>query len=342
MVKIKSILVTGGAGYIGSHTVVELLNQGYSVIIVDNFQNSNPLVLDRIKKITGKEPILLNKDLLIKSNIERIFKTYDISAVLHFAGLKSVSESVEAPISYYYSNLLSMLNLIEVMDKYKVYSLIFSSSATVYDSNNLMPVDEQASLNTSNPYGRTKLFTEKILEDLIDSNTKWKISILRYFNPIGAHSSGYIGENPTGIPNNLLPFILNVAVGRLKELKVFGNDYNTVDGTGMRDYIHVTDLAKGHIAALEKQETGLEYFNMGTGRGYTVLELLKAFESISKISIPYRIVNRRPGDVGISYANVEFTKKKLGWKAEKDIYQMCEDAWRWQKLNPYGYENNKK
>ena len=338
LLKIKNILVTGGAGYIGSHTVVELLNKDYNVIIFDNFQNSNPVVIDRIKKITNKSPMLYHGDLLIKSDIENIFKKYKINAVLHFAGLKSVKESVGNPLQYYTENFMTVLNLLKAMNEFNVYNLIFSSSATVYDSKNRMPVNEGDRLETNNPYGRTKLYTEKILEDLVASDKKWSISILRYFNPIGAHPSGYIGEDPTGIPNNLFPYLLNVAIGKVKELKVYGNDYDTPDGTGLRDYIHVTDLARGHIAALEQLHGGIDYFNMGTGSGYTVLEVINAFEKVSNIKIPFQIVNRREGDIGISYASVSYTREKLKWVAEKDIYEMCRDSWNWQTKNPNGYQ----
>lgn len=338
LINIRNILVTGGAGYIGSHTVVELLNRNYEVFIIDNFQNSNPIVLDRIKKITGKTPKLFLVDLLNKTETERVFKENKIEAVIHFAGLKSVKESVNNPLDYYSSNISTVLNLLEIMEKYQIYNFIFSSSATVYDPTNKMPVSEENRLNASNPYGRTKLFTEKILKDISASNVSWSISVLRYFNPIGAHPSGLIGEDPNGIPNNLLPYLLSVAVGRLKKLYVYGDDYNTIDGTGLRDYIHVTDLALGHIAALNNLSKGIEFYNMGTGKGYTVLEVIKAFEKVSLKKIPIEIVNRREGDVGSSYADVSYSRHKLHWSAEKDIIEMCEDAWNWQKKNPEGYK----
>lgn len=333
----KKVLVTGGAGYIGSHTVVELLDAGYEVVIVDNFSNSHVEVINRIQMITGKYPTLYQLDLLEKQLLRDVFLEHEIDGVIHFAGLKAVGESVKLPLMYYKENILSTINLCELMTEFNVKKLIFSSSATVYDSANKMPVNEKANLNASNPYGRTKLFIEDILRDLYISDAEWKITLLRYFNPVGAHKSGLIGESPNGIPNNLMPYITNVASGKLDKLQVFGSDYNTPDGTGVRDFIHVVDLAIGHLRAYEKKNTpGVSTFNMGTGQGHSVLEIIEAFEKATGINIPYEIVDRRPGDIPVSFADVSKAKHELNWKAERDVIEMCYDAWNWQEKNPDG------
>lgn len=334
-----AILVTGGAGYIGSHTVIELLNEGNEVIIVDNFYNSQPEVLNRIKELSGKEFKFYEADLLNATALEKIFMENKIESVIHFAGYKAVGESVEKPISYYHNNITSTLILLEMMAKYNVKKIVFSSSATVYGLNNISPLGENLPLSTTNPYGTTKLFIEQILRDLWNSDKEWSIAILRYFNPIGAHSSGRIGENPNGLPNNLMPFITQVAVGKREKLSIFGSDYDTHDGTGVRDYIHVVDLAKGHIKALEKikNETTVEAYNLGTGIGYSVLDLVKAFEKVNGIKIPYVIVPRRAGDVSACFADAAKAYKNLNWVTEKTIEDMCRDSWNWQKNNPSGY-----
>ncbi|MEC1525874.1 UDP-glucose 4-epimerase GalE [Neobacillus niacini] len=334
-----AILVTGGSGYIGSHTCVELLNAGYEIIVVDNFSNSKPESLTRVKEITGKDFKFYEVDILDQKGLEKVFSENHIEAVIHFAGLKAVGESVSIPLHYYHNNITGTLILCEVMNKYGVKKLVFSSSATVYGLPEQVPISEDFPLSATNPYGRTKLMIEEILGDLFISDESWSIALLRYFNPIGAHESGRIGENPNGIPNNLMPYITQVAVGKLKELQVFGNDFPTIDGTGVRDYIHVVDLSKGHLKALEKvlQTTGVEPYNLGTGKGYSVLELVSAFESASGRKIPYKIVDRRPGDVAVSYANPQKAKLELNWTAEKGVKEMCEDSWRWQKSNPEGY-----
>lgn len=336
-----TILVTGGAGYIGSHTCVELLNAGYDIVVVDSFCNSKPEALKRVSEITGKEFPIYNVDLLQKEELETVFSEHEIEAVIHFAGLKAVGESVAIPLRYYHNNITGTLMLCEVMQAYGVKKIVFSSSATVYGTPERVPISEDFPLQATNPYGRTKLMIEEILRDLYVSDSEWSISLLRYFNPIGAHPSGRIGEDPNGIPNNLMPYITQVAVGKLKELRVFGNDYPTVDGTGVRDYIHVVDLAIGHVKALEKvmNTTGVEAYNLGTGRGYSVLELVSAFEKVTGIKIPYKIVDRRPGDVAISYADPTKAKEELGWVATRGIEEMCRDAWRWQSNNPNGYES---
>lgn len=336
-----TILVTGGAGYIGSHTCVELLNAGYDIVVVDSFCNSKPEALKRVSEITGKEFPIYNVDLLQKEELETVFSEHEIEAVIHFAGLKAVGESVAIPLRYYHNNITGTLMLCEVMQAYGVKKIVFSSSATVYGTPKRVPVSEDFPLQATNPYGRTKLMIEEILRDLYVSDNEWSIALLRYFNPIGAHPSGRIGEDPNGIPNNLMPYITQVAVGKLKELRVFGNDYPTVDGTGVRDYIHVVDLAIGHVKALEKvmNTTGVEAYNLGTGRGYSVLELVSAFEKVTGIKIPYKIVDRRPGDVAISYADPTKAKEELGWVATRGIEEMCRDAWRWQSNNPNGYES---
>ena len=335
-----AILVTGGAGYIGSHTCVELLNSGLDVVVADNLYNSSELSLERVKKITGKDLKFYNCDVCDRAALRKIFSENKIDAVIHFAGLKAVGESVRKPVDYYENNLLSTISLIRVMTEAGCKKFVFSSSATVYGVAQEMPLKEGMPTGAINPYGRTKLFIEDILRDLYVSDNTWSIALLRYFNPIGAHASGTIGEDPKGIPNNLMPYIAQVAVGRLEKLHVFGNDYNTPDGTGVRDYIHVVDLAKGHVKAVDwvlKNEK-CEEINLGTGRGTSVLELRAAFEKASGVEIPYVIDPRRPGDPDEVYADAEKAKKLLGWEAELGIDKMCEDTWRWQKNNPNGYE----
>lgn len=334
------ILVTGGAGYIGSHACVELLNSGYEVIVVDNLSNSKFESLKRVMKITGKKLHFFKIDLLDKKGLEKVFKKFNIFAVIHFAGLKAVGESVQLPLKYYHNNITGTLNLLEVMKKTAVKKIVFSSSATVYGDPDKIPIDESCSLHPTNPYGRTKYMIEEILRDLYISDNSYDIILLRYFNPIGAHSSGMIGEDPNGIPNNLVPYISQVAVGKLKELKVFGNDYPTVDGTGVRDYIHVVDLAIGHVKAIEKlkEKIGIEVYNLGTGRGYSVFEVIKAFEKASGKKIAYKVVERRPGDIATCFANPSKANRELNWIAKRTIDEMCEDSWRWQKNNPDGYK----
>lgn len=333
------VLVTGGAGYIGSHTCVELLNKDYEVIIVDNLSNSKIESINRIKIISGKEFVFYNADIQDKEAMMRIFSNHHIDSVIHFAGLKIVKESVEKPIKYYKNNINGTLNLCEVMNEFNVKKLVFSSSANVYGNIEIVPIKESFPLGPTNPYGRTKLMIEDILKDLYISDDSWNITMLRYFNPIGAHESGLIGEDPNGIPSNIMPYITQVAAGIREKLSVFGNDYETHDGTGIRDYIHVVDLAKGHLCALKKLESnmGINTYNLGTGRGYSVLDLVKTFEEINCIKIPYEIVDRRTGDIAVSYADPSLAKAELGWKAEKDIVDMCRDSWNWQKKNPKGY-----
>ncbi|MEG6523022.1 UDP-glucose 4-epimerase GalE [Desulfotomaculum sp. 1211_IL3151] len=335
-----AILVTGGAGYIGSHTCVELLHAGHKIIVVDNLSNSKPESLRRIKALAGQEIKFYEIDVLNKEGLKRVFAENQIEAVIHFAGLKAVGESVTIPLRYYHNNITGTLVLCEMMQKYGVKKLVFSSSATVYGNPQSVPISEDFPLSATNPYGRTKLMIEEILEDLYISDKTWSIALLRYFNPIGAHRSGLIGEDPEGIPNNLMPYISQVAVGKLKELRVFGQDYATPDGTGVRDYIHVVDLAIGHLRALEKilPTTGLAVYNLGTGRGYSVLEMIKAFEKASGRKVPYTIVDRRPGDVAICFADPAKAKRELNWVAERGIEEMCADTWNWQFNNPNGYE----
>lgn len=337
-----TVLITGGAGYIGSHTCVELLNEGFDIIVVDNFINSKPEALKRVKKITGKSFKVYYVDLLDEPALEKVFIENEIDSVIHFAGLKAVGQSMNEPIWYYHNNITSTVILCKVMKKYGVKNMVFSSSATVYGIPETVPIKEDAGLWVMNPYGRTKLMIEDILRDLYESDKSWSIALLRYFNPIGAHESGLIGEDPNGIPNNLMPYITQVAVGKLKELSVFGNDYPTKDGTGVRDYIHVVDLAKGHLKAVEKvkQQTGIDAYNLGTGNGYSVLEVIKAFEKAAQINIPYKIVEPRRGDVASCYADATKATNELAWKAEKGIEEMCADAWRWQREHPNGYEDN--
>ena len=333
------ILVTGGAGFIGSHTCVELLEAGYEVVIVDNFSNSKPEALNRIKKITGKDFAFYEADLLDLAAMEKIFEENKIDAVIHFAGLKAVGESVQKPVEYYHNNITGTLMLIKAMRKYGCKKIVFSSSATVYGPVNKAPYTEDMPTSATNPYGYTKVMIEQILRDVYVSDNDWSVSLLRYFNPIGAHKSGLIGEDPNGIPNNLLPYICQVAVGKLEKLGVFGDDYDTPDGTGVRDYIHVVDLALGHLKAVEKvrADKGLFIYNLGTGIGYSVLDVVHAFEKASGVKIPYSIKPRRAGDIATCYSDPSKALKELGWKAERGIEEMCEDSWRWQSQNPNGY-----
>ncbi|MGQ7372672.1 UDP-glucose 4-epimerase GalE [Streptococcus suis] len=335
-----SILVTGGAGYIGSHTVVELLKLGKEVVIVDNLSNSSILVLDRIETITGKRPTFYELDVANKVALREVFEKETIEAAIHFAGYKAVGESVEKPVMYYENNIMSTLALVEVMAEFGVKKIVFSSSATVYGLNNPSPLVETMPTSATNPYGYTKVMLEQILRDVEVADKEWSIALLRYFNPIGAHESGLIGEDPAGIPNNLMPFVAQVAVGKRPELSVFGNDYDTVDGTGVRDYIHVIDLALGHIKALEKISTteGVHTYNLGSGQGTSVLELVQAFEKVNGVPVPYKIVDRRPGDVATCYANADKALAELNWKTEKTIEDMCRDTWNWQSKNPNGYQ----
>lgn len=335
-----AVLVTGGAGFIGSHTVVELLNAGKEVVILDNFSNSKPEVLQRIRRITGKDFKFYRADLLDLEAVEQVFEENKIDAVIHFAGLKAVGESVAEPLRYYSHNLDATFNLCRAMKKYGTGTIVFSSSATVYGNPNTVPIREDFPLSTTNPYGETKLMIERILDDLRHAGELESVSILRYFNPIGAHESGLIGEDPRGIPNNLLPYITQVAVGKLSKLRVYGNDYPTHDGTGVRDYIHVVDLARAHLCALDRamRVKATEHFNIGTGKGYSVLDIVKAFEEATGRNIPYEIVERRPGDIPECYADPSLARELLGWRAEYDIVRMCRDADRWQISNPCGYD----
>ncbi len=334
------ILVTGGAGYIGSHTCVELLNQGHEVVVIDNLYNSSKLAMERVETITGRKLKFYEGDLLNKADIENVFKNEDIDSVIHFAALKAVGESVALPLRYYDNNITGTLNLCEVMAEHGVKNIIFSSSATVYGTPEIVPITENSPLSTTNPYGSTKLFIEQILQDLNVADPEWNVVILRYFNPIGAHNSGLIGEDPKGIPNNLVPYITQVAVGKLDTLSVYGDDYDTKDGTGVRDYIHVVDLALGHVASLSKLEknSGVSIYNLGTGNGYSVLEMIRAFEQASGKRIPYIIKERRAGDIAVCYAQADKALKEINWAAKYDVKQMCEDSWRWQSNNPNGYE----
>jgi len=334
------IIVTGGAGYIGSHTCLELLKSGYDVTVIDNLSNSSEKALQRVEKLTGKKPAFFKADLLDIDAIDRIFELCDdVNTVIHFAGLKAVGESVAKPLDYYQNNITGTLNLCQVMQKYGVKNIVFSSSATVYGNPASVPIKEDFPLSCTNPYGRTKLFIEEILQDLHTANPSWNIALLRYFNPIGAHESGEIGEDPADIPNNLVPYISQVAVGKLEQLSVFGGDYSTPDGTGVRDYIHVVDLALGHIKAVQKvnKASGVVTYNLGTGHGYSVLDVVKAFSKASGKDVNYKIVDRRPGDIACCYADPILAEKDLGWKAERGLDQMCEDTWRWQSSNPNGY-----
>lgn len=337
----KTILVTGGAGYIGSHTCVELLNRDFNVVVLDNLSNSKVESLNRVKKITGKDLKFYQGDILDDAILDKVFKENDIYAVIHFAGLKAVGESTVIPLKYYDNNISGTVNLLESMKRNNVKNIIFSSSATVYGDQEIQPIKESAKLQEpTNPYGKTKLFIEYILKDLYKSDNEWNIVILRYFNPIGAHESGLMGEDPNGIPNNLMPYITQVAIGKRDHLNVFGNDYDTVDGTGVRDYIHVVDLARGHVYALSQidKKRGLDIYNLGTGRGYSVLEIVKAFEEANNIKIPYEIAPRRSGDIATCYSDPTKAFEEMGFKTEKTLLDMCRDSWRWQKQNPKGYE----
>ena len=335
-----AVLITGGAGYIGSHAAVEFLNNDREIIILDNFYNSCPESLNRIKKITGKDFKFYECDINDREGLEKIFAENEIDSVIHFAGLKAVGESCEKPLLYYYNNISGTVALCEVMAKYGCKTIVFSSSATVYGSNNVSPLKETMQTGgTTNPYGTTKYMIEIILSDLFKSDNEWSISILRYFNPLGAHESGRIGEDPNGIPNNLMPFITQVAIGKRECLGVFGDDYDTHDGTGVRDYIHVVDLALGHVKALGRalSQSGLDIYNLGTGTGYSVLDVVKAFEKASGVTINYKICPRRPGDIATCYSDPSKAFAELGWKAERGIEEMCADSWRWQSTNPNGY-----
>ncbi|MDD2341541.1 MAG: UDP-glucose 4-epimerase GalE [Tolumonas sp.] len=335
-----TILVTGGAGYIGSHTVVELLNAGYEVVIADNFCNSHPEVLNRIFALTGKKPAFYEIDVRDAIALQRLFSNYSIESVIHFAGLKAVGESTRLPLKYYQNNIAATLTLCDAMQQAGVFDLVFSSSATVYGDPYSVPITEIFPLSATNPYGRSKLMVEEILRDLSKSDPRWGIVLLRYFNPVGAHPSGTMGEDPNGIPNNLLPFISQVAIGRLPQLSIFGNDYPTPDGTGVRDYIHVVDLAIGHLKAIEriKHERGVLTYNLGTGQGYSVLEMIQAFEQASGRQIAYQIVERRPGDIAECWADPAYAANDLGWKAELGLQDMMQDTWNWQLKNPNGYQ----
>ena len=335
----KMILVTGGAGYIGSHTVVELLSAGHELLILDNFSNSSPKVLERIEQISGKRPTVIEGDIRDASLLGKVFAAYPIKSVIHFAGLKAVGESVEQPMRYYDNNVVGSLRLFEAMAKAGVCRLVFSSSATVYGDPHTVPIDESFPLQATNPYGRSKLVIEDMLRDIGLADARWRVALLRYFNPVGAHVSGLIGEDPQGIPNNLMPYVAQVAVGRRAELSVFGGDYATPDGTGVRDYIHVVDLARGHLAALNvlEKQAGVVPINLGTGQGYSVLDVVAAFEKASGKKVPYRIVDRRSGDVAACYADPSLANELLDWSAEMDIDTMCADAWRWQSANPQGF-----
>lgn len=334
------ILVTGGAGYIASHTIVELLNAGYECVAVDNFINSSFEAIKRVEKICGKKINFIKGDLCDSKFTDKIFKNNNIDAVIHFAGLKAVGESVKIPLDYYNNNIISTLAILNSMKKHNVKNIVFSSSATVYGKPKIVPIKEDSALSATSPYGGTKLFIEQILQDLYTSDNSFNIALLRYFNPIGAHESGLIGEDPQGIPNNLVPYISQVAIGKLSELKIYGNDYPTKDGTGVRDYIHVVDLALGHILALKKLESkiGIQAYNLGTGVGYSVLDVVKAFEKACQKSIKYSIQPRRAGDIPECYADCKKAKKELGFVAKYSIDKMCEDVWRWQTMNPNGYK----
>jgi len=337
-----SILVTGGAGYIGSHTVIELQNAGYDVIVCDNLCNSSKKSLERVEQITGKSVKFYLADILDADAMTKIFEENTIDSVIHFAGLKAVGESVAKPWEYYNNNITGTLVLVDVMKKFGCKNIIFSSSATVYGDPAFIPITEECPKGQcTNPYGWTKSMLEQILTDIQKADKEWNVVLLRYFNPIGAHKSGLIGENPNGTPNNLMPYVTQVAVGKRPHLSVFGNDYDTHDGTGVRDYIHVVDLAKGHVAAVKKLEenAGLKLYNLGTGNGYSVLDIVKNFEAATGVKIPYVITDRRPGDIATCYSNADLALKELGWKAENGIKEMCEDSWRWQKMNPNGFED---
>lgn len=334
-----NILVTGGAGYIGSHTCVELLDAGHTIVVFDNFSNSHPESLARVERITGRKPFLVEGDIRDQAAIEQALRGYQCDAVIHFAGLKAVGESVEKPLSYYDCNVIGTHRLLAAMQNCGVRTLVFSSSATVYGEPRRLPLTEDHPLSATNPYGRSKLFIEDMLRDLYRADPRWRIAILRYFNPVGAHESGLIGENPQGIPNNLMPFVAQVAVGRREYLNVWGNDYPTTDGTGVRDYIHVVDLALGHLKALQRLDAPqCREINLGTGNGYSVLEVVKAFEQASGQAVPYRISPRRAGDVAACYADPARAERELDWRAQRGLEVMCRDHWNWQRQNPNGYE----
>jgi len=337
----RTVLVTGGAGYIGTHMCVELLQNGHEVVVLDDLSNSSSKSLDAVQRITQKQLTFVQGDVRDDSTLRHVFEQHPIDAVLHFAGLKAVGESVDAPIRYYDVNVNGTLRLIEAMSKAECKTLVFSSSATVYGVPEQMPIDEDTPTGAINPYGRSKLMVEEVLKDLHTSDPSWRISLLRYFNPVGAHASGEIGEDPNDTPNNLMPFIAQVAVGRRDKLNVFGNDYDTHDGTGIRDYIHVVDLARGHLKALEflADQPKLAVHNLGTGNGYSVMDTVSAFETASARCIPYEVVDRRAGDAAVSFADATKANLELGWQAEYDLNRMCEDAWRWQHKNPTGYED---
>lgn len=336
-----SILVTGGAGYIGSHTVIELLNAGYEVVVLDNLVNSSKESLKRVEEITGKKVTFYEGDIADRELLKKMFESENIDSCIHFAGLKAVGESVSKPLEYYSNNISGSLVLFDEMRNHNVKNIIFSSSATVYGDPAFVPITEECPMGEiTNPYGRTKAMLEQILTDIQKADPEWNVILLRYFNPIGAHKSGKIGENPNGIPNNLMPYITQVAVGKLKCLGVFGDDYDTPDGTCIRDYIHVCDLADGHVKAVEKLKCnpGIEIYNLGTGKGSSVLDVVKTFEKASGVKIPYEMKPRRAGDVPVNYCDATKAEKELGWKAKRDLFDMCEDSWRWQKSNPNGYE----
>lgn len=335
----RKILVTGGAGFIGSHTVVKLMEQPYEVVIYDNFSNSCSAVIDRIQTITGSRPIVVEGDVLDDRALDQVFSTHQFDDVIHFAGLKAVGESVEQPLKYYQNNVAGSLGLFRAMAAHACTRIVFSSSATVYGQPESVPIKEDSPLSASNPYGQSKLMVEEVLRDLARADARWQVSLLRYFNPVAAHPSGLLGEDPNGVPNNLMPFIAQVGVGKLQQLEVFGGDYDTPDGTGKRDYIHVVDLAEAHLKALENLGVGknCEAYNIGTGQGYSVLEMITAFEKASGRDIPYRIVQRRPGDIAECYADPNLSQKQLGWQAEFGLDQMMRDQWNWQSNNPNGY-----
>lgn len=328
-----AILVTGGAGYIGSHTVVELMSAGKDVVVVDDFSNSHPDVIDRVTQIVGKRPKLYQANILDKAALRDIFQKEKIDAVIHFAAFKAVGESVEKPLKYYHNNIDGLISVLEVMAEFNVKKIVFSSSATVYGAINRPPFTEDMPVGTAtNPYGSTKIMNEQILQDVYTSDNSWSVMLLRYFNPIGAHKSGLIGEDPNGIPNNIMPYITQVALGKLPKLHIFGDDYDTPDGTGVRDYIHVVDLAQGHVKAVDYLEnhTGVQKVNLGTGEGYSVLQLVNTFKRVNNIDVPYQIDGRRPGDIATCYANCDYANKLLGWTAQRDLADMCRDSWRWQ------------
>ncbi|KGQ61878.1 UDP-glucose 4-epimerase [Gallibacterium anatis 7990] len=337
-----AVLVTGGAGYIGSHTVVELLNANREVVVLDNLSNSSAKSLDRVKQITGKAVTFYQGDVLDRALLKRIFADHNIESVIHFAGLKAVGESVVKPIEYYRNNVEGSLTLLDEMRQANVFNFVFSSSATVYGDPEIIPITEQCNVGgTTNPYGTSKFMVERIIMDVVKAIPQFSMTILRYFNPVGAHESGLIGEDPNGIPNNLLPYISQVAIGKLQQLSVFGSDYPTHDGTGVRDYIHVVDLAIGHLKALDRHENdaGLHIYNLGTGTGYSVLDMVHAFEKVNNIKIPYRLTERRAGDIAVCYSDPSLALKELGWKTERDLEQMMRDTWNWQKNNPNGYKD---